>query len=96
MSKLKEIISKLFPEIKNMSDVIRFVKFLTNDLEINFHPDTDFNDYATNTGEPLFTEAEQELLNKLLLHCIYACEENGTDIYEVTLQEFNRKQWGIM
>ena len=71
-------------KIKTIEDVEQFVKYIYQDLEVNFHPDDDFNDIINHeTGKKSFTDKEANLYNKLVEDCFSVCERNKVDFYEI-------------
>lgn len=70
--------------ISTIAEVENFAKFLFNEKHLAFHPDEDFAEYISNeTHEPLFTENDVELYNRLMNECFVVCENANEDIYEV-------------
>lgn len=69
----------------NLAEVQQFVKYVVFDLDVNFHPDTDFNDYTNSSGLPCFDKQNADSLNSVLAQAFIICGANGTDIYEVSL-----------
>lgn len=73
-----------FSKIETITDVGNFVKFIYNDLEVNFHPDDDFHDIVNyETGENLFNEADADLYNILVDACFSVCEREKVDFNEI-------------
>lgn len=71
--------------IESEEDVRTFFRYLVQDLKLNFHPDTTFEDYIEfDTGEPSFSEAEAKRLNAMMDQCF---ETIGEKVYEVGLSE---------
>ena len=74
-------------KISTVEDVNKFIKFIYEDLEVNFHPDDDFNDIVNyETGEKSFNKKDADRLNKLVDDCFKVCEKNNLDIYEIALK----------
>lgn len=74
-------------KISTVDDVNNFMKFIYEDLEVNFHPDDDFNDIVNyETGEKSFNKKDADRLNKLVDDCFKVCEKNNLDIYEIALK----------
>lgn len=87
----------LDPETENMLqrfenadfDSLEYVKafsevLVLEGLTTGFHPDTLFEDYINSKGEAVYTPEEAKLRNMIMEHCFEVCENEGTDIYEVT------------
>lgn len=71
-------------KISTIEDVEKFVKFIYEDLEVNFHPDDDFNDVINQeTGEKSFSEVEANMYNNLVNECFNVCERENVDLYEI-------------
>lgn len=73
-------------------DVSEFIYSCIHELNLNFHPDTDFHEYFTNDDSssidtPAFTSEEAEELQKSLDECFEVCDVEGVDIYELALNE---------
>ncbi|MCD8387034.1 MAG: hypothetical protein LUD17_09125 [Bacteroidales bacterium] len=78
--------------INTLNDVEEYFRFLLNDLSVNFHPDTEFEEYIQcSTGSPSFSEEECHLYNSLMQECFETCEkESGKeDIYEIGTRIFH-------
>lgn len=74
-------------KITTIEDVEHFVKYIYDELEVNFHPDDDFNDLVNyETGEKSFSKADSEMYNKLVEDCFNVCERNNVDLYEIALK----------
>ncbi len=72
-------------DIKDLDDVIDFMISLYNDHQLNFHPDTPFEDYvSSNTDNPVFTPQQALQLNAVMDKCFDVCGK--TDIYGVGLE----------
>jgi hypothetical protein len=71
--------------IDNITDVLQFTSDLVT-LDVNFHPDTDFDDYINvNTSERTFSFEDAKKLNKLLIRAFEVCAEENIDIYDLTM-----------
>ena len=71
----------MIKEIKTIEDVMVFFEQLI-DEDLNFHPDTPFEDYINcETRKPSYTKDDAELRNLLLDQCFDVCEKDGIDIY---------------
>ena len=78
---------KRIPNIATVEDVEHFVKYIYNDLGVNFHPDDEFNDIINiETGEKSFNSADAEMYNKLVDDCFDVCDKNDVDFYEIALK----------
>ena len=74
-------------KISTVEDVNKFMKFIYEDLELNFHPDDDFNDIVNyETGVKSFNKKDADKFNKLVDDCFKVCENNNLDIYEIALK----------
>ena len=74
-------------KIENIADVELFVKFVYDELQVNFHPDDDFNDYINSeTKEATFNKEDAEVLNTLIDDCFKVCERENVDFYEIALK----------
>lgn len=81
--------------IISVEDVKIFFHHLIEDRKLNFHPDDDFADYicyADNT--PIFTQDEVTKYNRLMDESFGVCKDNGTDIYNIGLDELKNKLMG--
>lgn len=73
--------------ISTVENVEKFVKFIYEDLNINFHPDDDFKNYINDgTKEKIFNEADANMYNNLVDECFNVCEKNDVDFYEIALK----------
>lgn len=70
---------------KNLLEVKQFVHHVIFDLDVNFHPDTDFHTYIDKQGNRTFDEATAEQLNAALTTAFAVCDSHGADIYELTM-----------
>jgi len=78
----------MITKIESIDDVRNFFKQLLNE-DLNFHPDTPFEDYIDlQTKKPCFSKEEAEMRNKLMDDCFVVCEQDGVDIYEIAMEEF--------
>lgn len=69
-----------------LSDVRSILRMFIKKIGLGFHPDTDFNDYVCrDTGEPSLTLAMAYVWNDYLDACFGACEREGVDIYEESM-----------
>ncbi len=71
--------------LTTLPEVEHFVMHVINDLDVNFHPDTNFGNYVNVLGLPSFDEQTAIDLNATLAQAFAVCEASGTDIYEVSL-----------
>lgn len=69
----------------NLTEVKQLVQHVIFDLDVNFHPDTDFCNYVNLSGLPCFDEQTTDNLNAALAQAFIVCKANETDIYEVSL-----------
>lgn len=73
-------------EIIDIERVKTFFKQLL-DEDLNFHPDTPFEDYINcETRQGTYTAEEAATRNKLMDACFEVCESNGADIYELAIE----------
>lgn len=75
-------------KITNVDHVKLFISHLINQLHLNFHPDTPFNDYANETGDT-FTDAQCAILTDRINECFEVCASTNTDIYEISMAILN-------
>lgn len=74
-------------KIETIEDVEQFVRYIYEDLEVNFHPDDDFNDIVNyETGEKSFSKDKADMYNKLVEDCFKVCDKNDVDFYEIALR----------
>lgn len=76
-------------EINTLEDVKNFQRFIMQIKEVNYHPDTNFEDYIYyNTGKPSFTTKEVELYNLLNNRCFDVCVQlkDDDEIYRISCQ----------
>jgi len=80
--------------LKTKQDVHRFFAYLLNDLELNFHPDTPFEDYINlESGQPSFTPEQQKQLNQRMDEAFKIAKgDDGDEIYQIAVEEFNKYQ----
>ena len=84
----------MLKQIKTTKDVVAFAKQLIKE-GMNFHCDTDFNDYINlETKEPSYTKEEADLRNELMNQCFSVCEKNGVDVYD-TMGDVLLKETGL-
>ena len=75
-------------EIKSVEDVKKFFRQLLAE-DLNFHPDTPFEDYINGeTKVDTYTKEEAALRNELLDQSFDVCEKSGEDIYEMCMEIF--------
>jgi hypothetical protein len=78
----------MIQEIKSIEDVKTFFRQLLAE-DLNFHPDTPFEDYINGeTRQDTYTPEEAALRNELLNQCFDVCEREGDDIYELCMEIF--------
>lgn len=69
--------------IQTINDVKNYAAQLAHE-GINFHPDTDFNEYVNvKTDEKSFTLEEAANRNNLMENCFKVCKDAGVDIYNI-------------
>lgn len=76
--------------INSVQDIKEFVRILMIDENLNFHPDTPFEDYIfLNSGLPVYTKEAAERRNALLKQAFELGERLGIDTHEVMCEEGN-------
>jgi hypothetical protein len=71
-----------------LDDVVIFSKNLIAE-GCNFHPDDDFHNYINmETEKPSYSFDEAEMRNYLMGQCFQVCENNNTDIYNITMEVY--------
>jgi hypothetical protein len=58
--------------------------FVLEGLTVGFHPDTPFEDYVDEKGNPVYEPGEAHIRNIIMDHLFDVCEKEGVCIYEVT------------
>ena len=85
---------KLFFESQALSKRPRGERFhhLTDERNLNFHPDDDFRDYIQlETHAPSFTDEECDTYNRMMDESLAVCETANADIYEIGLENVMKK-----
>lgn len=77
-------------EIDSLYHVHHFISGCIHELKLNFHPDTPFADYTDKQNEAVFTEKEQEALERSLERCFEVCRTANADIYGITLAALSK------
>ena len=68
-------------KITTLEDVEQFVKYIYEELGVNFHPDDDFKNYVScETGERTMDDEKAELYNRLMDETFDVC---GEEVYEI-------------
>lgn len=76
----------MIEKIETIEDVKTFFQQL-KDEGLNFHPDTQFEDYINiESKKPTYTLVEAELRNELLDDCFTICDDADVDIYELGME----------
>lgn len=76
--------------INSIQDVKEFVRILMIDENLNFHPDTPFEDYINlNTNQPTYSTEEAILRNNLLQEAFTLSDTLGVDTHELMCEEGN-------
>ena len=76
--------------INTLEDVKTFVHTLMEEENLNFHPDTPFEDYIViQTKEPAYTKEEVELRNRLLNQAFALRNRLQVDTHEMMCKEGN-------
>lgn len=71
-------------KINDLNDVKSFIRDLV-EMEINFHPDTDFADYISDDASSMMTAEKAHLFNRLLKQSILTCKKEKVDPYSFML-----------
>lgn len=71
--------------LQTIEDVQEFLNDCINYLGLAFHPDTNFIDYVSSNGYPLYNEEQAEISNKMMEQAFDICDELDVDIYEMAL-----------
>lgn len=74
--------------IKTIAEVKSFLKDCIHTLNLNFHPDTDFNDYLNSNGNSFFNKAQVIIMNEANGQCFDVCNKRDADYYDIGLNEF--------
>lgn len=70
--------------ITNRKEVALFANYLVNGLNINFHPDTPFEDYVEyNTDISTFSKEDAAIGNRLMDECFTVCDKDEDEIYNI-------------
>ena len=70
--------------ITNRTEVAQFANYLVNGLNINFHPDTPFEDYIEiGTQVSTFTPEDAAIGNRLMDECFAVCDKDEDEIYDI-------------
>lgn len=77
--------------IKTTDDVKIFLHHLIAEYRLNFHPDTEFNDYVNKDGTHVFSHKEATKLDRAMDKCFRVCAQEKADIYEIGTTAF--KEW---
>jgi hypothetical protein len=86
MEHITNFISK-FHDIETVADVKEMIKLIYTNLNLNFHPDTPFEDYINQrTGLPVFTLHQAELMNNIVEKAFDICQSASVDLYEIGLE----------
>ncbi len=81
------VIERFDNKIFSSAEVHDFFYALMYELDLNFHPDTNFDDYIKgNSSDQLFSQEQCLILNGILGDCFEVCEKEGSDIYEIGLK----------
>ncbi|TXK26544.1 hypothetical protein FVR03_21720 [Pontibacter qinzhouensis] len=74
-------------DINSRESVAAFFKFIIEDLDLNFHPDTPFTDYTCLvTDRPTFTIEAAVHYDILMDDCFMWCDFHREDIYEIAME----------
>lgn len=73
--------------IKTDRDLREMLTEVISNLGWAFHPDDSMAEYVRrDTGEPFYTPEEAEKLDTFMDEAFAFCEQNGIDIYELSMQ----------
>ena len=80
--------------LQTKQDVHRFFQHLLEDRDLNFHPDTPFEDYVElKSDKPSFTPEEVAAYNQRMDEAFKICGAVSDDeIYQIAIEEFNNFQ----
>lgn len=73
-------------DLHDVDDVRRFFKWLLENQSLNFHPDTDFNNYVGAGGRRIYTPDQAAHLNRLMRKAFEICP----NVYETGVEAFMR------
>ena len=74
--------------IVTVKDVETFFHHIVFERKVNFHPDDMFEEYVScEGGLNTFTLEECAIYNRLMDESFEVCKKEGTDIYEIGLEE---------
>lgn len=72
-----------------------FYQGLVDELDVNVHPDDDFNSYVEQgTDEQTFKPYEAEMLNKIAEAMFEYCDRQNLDIYSLAMPEHMKQMMG--
>ncbi|WP_276132453.1 hypothetical protein [Polluticoccus soli] len=78
----------MIQKIESIDDVKTFFRQLKTE-DLNFHPDTPFEDYINGeTKQDTYTKEEAITRNRLLDRSFDICERDNVDIYELGIEVF--------
>ncbi len=72
-------------QILSPRTIAGFFRSLITTKELNFHPDTPFEDYIGANSVPTFTNEESIILDKAMEACFVYCQQNQLDLYEIAV-----------
>ncbi len=79
----------MITQINGIEDVKTFFRQLLVE-DLNFHPDTPFEDYINcESRQDTYTPEEAATRNKIMDACFEVCESINIDIYELANDIFN-------
>lgn len=78
-------------KIETIEQVRSFISGCFHELNLNFHPDTPFSEYAKD-GNDCFDSMEVRALEKAIDQCFEICSKANVDIYAISLNEQNKKR----
>ena len=71
--------------IQTESNLRLYLSYMIDILGWGFHPDDPISDYIKEDGTPIFNEQQVVVLERLMEESFDFCEQNGMDIYEVSM-----------
>ena len=77
-------------KIQSLDNVVDYLVYLQQNLNIPFHPQLPFSEYLeATTLQPVFSEDEAWLLERNLQECLKWCEANQQSILQIGALRYN-------
>ena len=77
-------------KIRSQQDIIDFLIYLHQELNIPFHPQTPFTEYVdTATSMPVFSTIEANTLKENLEECLEWCNTNNQSLFQIGGLRYN-------